>query len=161
MAKLDMTILAQVAAFGANGTFGPAKEAERFAAEGLMEVNPEVTDANGNVAVRITQAGIDALETPVEETNQYAVATFDAALVEEAKSALGRPGRKSGVEKYPFSQLVEVNQGFFVPATEKCQTPRSLLQVRLAMHRSDLLKKRAISLPKLSKNMKWTKTENV
>ena len=58
-AKLNMDILAAVVAAGPNGTFGPLNEAQAFAEAGFMEINESVTDADGNVAVRATLAGVE------------------------------------------------------------------------------------------------------
>lgn len=123
-AKLNMAILASVVAAGPNGMFGPADEAQAFVDEGLMEVNPSIVDANGNIAVRATAAGVARINESGEEVEiggGYAIATFDDEVLAEAETRKRKTGPKGS--KYPFDDL-EVKQGFFVPVSDDMPNPR-------------------------------------
>jgi hypothetical protein len=96
---------------------------------GLVECNNAMQDGNGNVAVRATKAGIDALASPVEpETNEGTeimdtpAATAAPFAIEDGVKipSIKRSGAAASI--YPFDKLA-VGQSFFVPATEAMPNP--------------------------------------
>ena len=131
--------LAEIVAAGANGIYtslavhGPLVEA------GLVEINPAMTNENGEVATRATQAGIESLdkgatvadnatsetqtetETAVTGTTQKAKTMFK---IEDAIPVPTISGRGRGGNVYPFDQL-EVGQSFFVEG-EKTIAPSTV-----------------------------------
>ena len=91
---------------------------------GLVEVNTEILDNDGNAAVRLTEkgkaminGGESASSTNVEGGAKYAVIS-DAVL-----PASKRKGGGGGAPiVYPFDSL-EIGQSFFVPVSEKHKDP--------------------------------------
>lgn len=121
--------LAAIVAAGENGTFAPEAEISTFAAEGLVEVNANAVDAHGNIAVRATAAGIAKVtaegNAPASTPKPtFATVAVPADILTQAKEKK-RAGRKSG-EKYPFETL-ELNEGFFVPVSDKMPEPAKSL----------------------------------
>lgn len=98
---------------------------------GLVECNTEMTDAQGNPAVRATQQGIDTMNTPAPETAAEAPATPQF----ERRKIIGLPKiSRAGAasSKYPFDDLEApytdengdvVYDSFFVSATENMPNP--------------------------------------
>ena len=122
--------LAEIVAAGANGMFVPESVYAPLVEAGLVEINPAMTDDNGNVATRATQAGIESLDSGATVGNN---ATFEAtsATAETGKTEKVKTmfkieddipvptisGRGRGGNVYPFDQL-EVGQSFFVANSE-------------------------------------------
>lgn len=126
---LNLAALATIVAAGPNGTFAPLAEISALADAGLVEVNTEVTDASGNVAVRATEAGVakanEGNDTPAPQSSGFAVMALPDDILSAMKEKK-RAGRSGGSKKYPFDGL-EVGQGFFVAATEKMPEPAKSL----------------------------------
>lgn len=129
--------LAEIVAAGANGIYtaptvhGPLVEA------GLVEINPAMTDENGEVATRATQKGIESLDSAAtvadNATSETQTATAETGTTQKAKTmfkientvpvpAITGRGRHGNV--YPFDQL-EVGQSFFVEG-EKAISPSTV-----------------------------------
>jgi len=95
----------------------------------LVELNPELMDANGWIATRATQKGIDEVNTKVETQYELPNVAPVAAgkFVLEANvpvPTIKRGGHKN--EMYPFA-VMEVGQSFFVAATEAKPNPAKTL----------------------------------
>lgn len=122
--------LAEIVAAGANGMFVPESVYTPLVEAGLVEINPGMTDENGNVATRATQKGIESLdngakvgnnatsetaETSETGTTQKVKSMFKIKKRSEVnviKSARGRQGAQ-----YPFDEL-EPGDCFFVANSE-------------------------------------------
>ena len=103
--------------------FSNPKAYEKALNDGLIEVNPEMKDADGNVATRATDKGIASMTE--QQTSKTPGATGAAAFEIQDGATLtpiDRPGLTGGTERYPFS-LLNVGQSFFVPATEENPDP--------------------------------------
>lgn len=128
---LNLAALAVILAAGENGTYAPEHEISLLADSGLVEVNPEVTNAEGHVAVRATAAGIaknaeNQPAAPLAVKSKFSIGTVPAVILEAAVNKK-RVARGAG-EKYPFDSLdMTNNRGFFVPATEKMPEPAKSL----------------------------------
>ena len=131
---LNLAALAVIVAAGENGTYAPEHEISLLADSGLVEVNPEVTNAEGHVAVRATAAGIAknaenqpaAPAAPLAVKSKFSIGTVPDVILEAAVNKK-RVARGAG-EKYPFDSLdMTNNRGFFVPATEKMPEPAKSL----------------------------------
>ena len=126
--------LAEIVAAGANGMFVPESVYAPLVEAGLVEINPSMTDDNGNVATRATQAGIESLGNGVtignnatsEATSEATSATAETGKTEKVKTmfkiedSIPVPtisGRGRGGNVYPFDELA-VGQSFFVPNSE-------------------------------------------
>ena len=126
--------LAEIVAAGANGMFVPESVYAPLVEAGLVEINPSMTDDNGNVATRATQAGIESLgngetignNATSEATSEATSATAETGKTEKVKTmfkiedSIPVPtisGRGRGGNVYPFDQL-EVGQSFFVANDE-------------------------------------------
>jgi hypothetical protein len=96
--------------------FVNAKDYEKHIADGLIEINTELVDADGKVAARTT--------SKLGETVKIATATgFE--IVKGLKPA---PAKRGGERKevYPFSEL-EVGDTFLIEASEKYPEPAKQL----------------------------------
>ena len=135
---LNLAALAVIVAAGENGTYAPEHEISLLADSGLVEVNPEVTNAEGHVAVRATAAGIaknaagiaknaeNQPAAPLAVKSKFSIGTVPDVILEAAVNKK-RVARGAG-EKYPFDSLdMTNNRGFFVPATEKMPEPAKSL----------------------------------
>lgn len=126
MYKPNKTLLECVAATLAGSfTYTIPLQHSQLVKDGMVEVNPEITDPNGKgIATRATQAGIDA----VKAWNESQTSTQTEALKTSGKFEFviedGVPmpkvthGNGGGNSIYPFDKL-DVNQSFFVPNNEK------------------------------------------
>lgn len=116
--------LAAIVAAGANGTFAPLEQLQEFVAAGQVEVNEAAANESG-VAVRATQAGIDAVNAqgthvndgetvnvPQVQGRQKFVIDDSVPLPTETR------GGRAGTSLYPFDEL-GVNQSFFVANDSK------------------------------------------
>ena len=122
--------LSEIVAAGANGLFTPAAVHGPLVEAGLVEINPAMTNENGEVATRATQEGIEMLDggaivvdNATTEANSETAATGKTEKVKTMfliKNDVPVPaisGRGRGGNVYPFNQL-EVGQSFFVPNSE-------------------------------------------
>ena len=121
--------LAEIVAAGANGMFVPESVYAPLVEAGLVEINPGMTDENGNVATRATQKGIESLDSADNATSEATFATAVTAATGETQKvktmfkiedSIPVPtisGRGRGGNVYPFDQL-EVGQSFFVANSE-------------------------------------------
>lgn len=128
-AALNMVALAAIVNAGEAGTYGPIADVQPLSNAGLVEINPEMTDASGNVAVRATAAGIakmaEGASTPAPAAkSNFAIADVPTDILTAANEK--RRAARGGGEKYPFDAL-EIGKGFFVPATEKMPEPAKSL----------------------------------
>lgn len=113
-------ILNAIVEAGAAGTFYPEAKLKKLIEAGYVEVNTSVTNENG-MAVRATEAGIAAVQEQSNEageaSKQDTVVIAKAVPMPEAKR-----GPSAGNSKYPFDTM-EVNDSFFIPATEETPEP--------------------------------------
>ena len=122
--------LAEIVAAGANGMFVPESVYAPLVEAGLVEINPSMTDDNGNVATRATQAAIESLDSgaivvdnATTEANSETAATGKTEKVKtmfQVENDVPVPaisGRGRGGNMYPFKVLA-VGQSFFVPNSE-------------------------------------------
>lgn len=122
--------LAEIVAAGANGLFTPVAVHGPLVEAGLVEINPGMTNENGEVATRATQAGIESLDSGAtvgnNATSEATSATAETGKTEKVKTmfkiedSIPFPkisGRGRGGKMYPFDQL-EVGQSFFVANDE-------------------------------------------
>ena len=122
--------LAEIVAAGANGMFVPESVYAPLVEAGLVEINPGMTDENGNVATRATQKGIESLDSAAtvadNATSEATSATAATGETQKVKTmfkiedSIPVPtisGRGRGGEVYPFDEM-GVGQSFFVAASE-------------------------------------------
>lgn len=105
---------------------------EPLVKDGLAEINEQMTNEAGEVATRATDKGVQQMSnsTPAETTAVAAAAGFVIESGIPMPSISGR-GRANGSSKYPFDKL-EVNQSFFVPASDACKEPGKTLASTVA-----------------------------
>lgn len=108
--------LIRIVGAGAEGTHTPAFVHDPLVEEGLVEINLDNIDADGNVATRATQKGIDQVNNTATVTKGPAAAkpSFEIQSDVPMPTVSGR-GRSGSV--YPFEQL-EIGQSFFVADVE-------------------------------------------
>lgn len=129
--------LSEIVAAGANGLFTPAAVHDPLVEAGLVEINPAMTNENGEIATRATQAGIESLDSGAivvdNETTEANSETAETGKIEKVKTMfkiednISVPtisGRGRTGAKYPFEQL-EVGQSFFVEG-EKTIAPSTI-----------------------------------
>ena len=122
--------LAEIVAAGANGMLVSESVYAPLVEAGLVEINPGMTDENGNVATRATQKGIESLDSAAtvadNATSEATSATAATGETQKVKTmfkiedSIPVPtisGRGRGGNVYPFDQL-EVGQSFFVANSE-------------------------------------------
>ena len=126
--------LVEIVSAGANGMFVPESVYAPLVEAGLVEINPSMTDDNGNVATRATQAGIESIDSAdaadaaetAEKARDTAADAAETGKIEKVKTmfkiedSIPVPtisGRGRGGNVYPFKQL-EVGQSFFVANSE-------------------------------------------
>ena len=122
--------LSEIVAAGANGLFTSAAVHDPLVEAGLVEINPDMVNENGEVATRATQKGIESLDSggivvddATTEANSETAATGKTEKVKsmfKIENEVPVPaisGRGRGVKVYPFDQL-EVGQSFFVANSE-------------------------------------------
>lgn len=94
---------------------------------GDVEINPEITDPNGNIATRATEKAMNPMTDPVIQTDPVTAPVVDTPVAVKAKPtfeikkgeipekvrAVGA-SRAGRTPVYPFDQL-EVGEYFFVP----------------------------------------------
>ena len=135
MAKIDMAAI--VAATNAGSfVYVAEKDAAKEVKAGLVEINTDMKDANGNVAARATAAGIASVNGSASEPGAAKFAIVTGPALEKPKRGAGRGNL------YPFDQLPAPDANgntakFFVPATEKSPEPwKSLSSTVSAASRS-------------------------
>jgi hypothetical protein len=116
--------LAALVAAGSDGLFAPEAAGAALVAAGHAEMHPTATDAQGNRAFRVTEAGIAANSAPeagsTDSTkNGSGKQTVTFVVAKNAIPLPPAPERKTPVgggreELYPFASL-EVGGSFFVP----------------------------------------------
>lgn len=120
--------LAEIVAAGANGIYTSPEVHLPLVEAGLVEINPTMTNENGEVATRATQKGIESLDSAATVADNATSETQTAKTGETQKAktmfkiedAIPVPtisGRGRGGNVYPFDQL-EVGQSFFVANDE-------------------------------------------
>jgi len=193
MAKLNKTQTALLVAI-ANATLSEIgflhvseKDAKGLVALGLVEQNPELLDADGNIATRATPAGIEAsganqeqgelqVEEPAENPPETAPVAAQAMPTGkpafDIESNIARPERKrsgNGRNLYPFDVL-EVNQSFFIPPTEKHPEPWKSLQstvssasarYAVAVEGQTKLNRKGVEVPVMKHTRKFSIYEDV
>lgn len=114
----------EIVAAGANGLYTSPEVHSSLVEEGLVEINPSMTNEAGEIATRATQKGIDSVNTPKTETGTAeasatpsAPAAASSFVIEDDVPMPAVSGRGRGGNTYPFEQL-EAGQSFFVPNTE-------------------------------------------
>lgn len=113
--------LAQIVAAGAEGMFTPAAVHGAMVEAGTVEINPALVDADGNVATRATQKGIETVNAPATTDQAAALQTpapKSAFAIEDGVALPTISGRGRTGTTYPFDAL-QVGQSFFVPNDEK------------------------------------------
>ncbi|HEX2242711.1 MAG TPA: hypothetical protein VHK27_05575 [Gammaproteobacteria bacterium] len=109
-----------------------AEATAQLVAEGLVETNPAMADANGGIATRATQKGIDSMNTAANQAAASQPATSTGAgeaqisgngageiVIEDNVPIPAVSGRgRSGQSVYPFDKL-NVGQSFFVAKPAK------------------------------------------
>lgn len=132
----------------------PAEQANEWAAAGLVEVNPNITNETGAIAARITDAGRnyktmeDTNNAGTEGTTEGAQGSeavgFDFA-VETIDAIVPKRVRAETPAKYPFDRLgapvtgedgKPKNQAFFVPATAERPEPWKSLASTVSTHKA-------------------------
>lgn len=130
-AQLSAKLVEIVNATNANTVlYTSATEHGPLVEQGLVEVNPQMVDGNGNIATRATSKGIEQTMNTNTGTADAGTAAPAAAkptftLENAALPAISGRGR-AGVETYPFEQMA-VGQSFFVPATADKSNPAKSL----------------------------------
>lgn len=93
-------------------------------ADGLVEVNPSMTNEAGELATRATVKGIESMNAT--QTPAAPAASKPQFAIEDGIELAPVTGRGRGGETYPFDQL-KPGQSFFVPNTdEKPNVAKSL-----------------------------------
>jgi hypothetical protein len=143
-AEINVALLRQIEAqtIAKSYLFVTDADAQPLVAAGYIERNPSMVDpATGAQAARILDNGVKFLkENTVQSTDQSAVAETQLTAQAEAKPAKAAKPKKQFViaenvpvpdarprggkreEAYPFSKL-EINQSFFIAATEENPKP--------------------------------------
>jgi hypothetical protein len=121
---IDNSGLAEIVAAGESGMYVSESVFKPLLEKGYVEINTFLTNANGEVATRATQKGIDSLNAPVvcvqevpvenvsEPKKEKSVFKIDDNLPIPTITGRGRKGCS-----YPFDAL-QVGQSFFVPNDE-------------------------------------------
>lgn len=117
--------LAAIVAATQNGTFVyTSVEAHATALnDGLVEVNPSMTNEAGELATRATQKGIEAMSQT--QAPAAAPTAKPAFAIEDNVPLAAVVGRGRGGETYPFDKLA-VGQSFFVPDSDGKQAAKSM-----------------------------------
>lgn len=120
-------LAAVIAATNAGSFVYTSAEAHASAlADGLVEVNPSMTNEAGELATRATAKGIESMNAPQTPAAAAAPASKPNFAIDDGIPLAPVTGRGRGGETYPFDQL-NVGQSFFVPNTaEKPNVAKSL-----------------------------------
>lgn len=95
----------------------PTAEAQKLAADGLVELNTAMT-GDGTIATRATQKGIDSVNTNANTNPAPVGAEKPKFVIEDNVSIPAISGRGRIGSVYPFDEL-KVGQSFFVPKAAK------------------------------------------
>lgn len=107
-----------VAATNAGSFVYTSPEAHASAlADGLVEVNPSMSNEAGELATRATAKGIEKMNASQTPAAAAAPASKPQFAIEDGIALAPVTGRGRGGETYPFDQL-QPGQSFFVPNTE-------------------------------------------
>ncbi len=115
--------LAMIVAAGAEGMYTSTAVHGPLVEQGLVEVNPGMTNEAGEFATRATQKGIESMNAPTSNT-QAAVKSAYALDDAIAMPTVKRGGRSGNV--YPFDDMTK-GQSFFVAATADKPDPAKSL----------------------------------
>lgn len=120
-------LAAVIAATNAGSFVYTSAEAHASAlADGLVEVNPSMTNEAGELATRATAKGIESMNAPQTPAAAKAATPKPSFAIEDGIELAPVVGRGRGGETYPFDQL-NVGQSFFVPnSAEKPNVAKSL-----------------------------------
>jgi hypothetical protein len=143
-AIINLSLLASLVAAGTSGMFMAASDSAALTAHTppLAEVNTEIKDANGNLATRATQAGIDyAAAHPVGSAPANVVVeekvkpTFKIVTTVLPEIKRGHSGAATSI--YPFDDLPAATKdaasgqiaapSFFIPASDERPEPAKAL----------------------------------
>lgn len=114
-AALDLAAI--IAATNSGSFVYTSPEAHASAlAEGLVEVNPSMSNEAGELATRATAKGIESMNAP-QTASTPAPAAKPTFTIEDGIALAPVTGRGRGGETYPFDQL-QPGQSFFVPNSE-------------------------------------------
>jgi len=118
--------LAMIVAAGADGLFTSAAVHGPLVEQGLVEINPGITNEAGEVATRATQKGIESMNTNTNAPTPGAAAVKSAFKLDDAVElpTIKRGGRGGNV--YPFDEMSK-GQSFFVAATADKPDPAKSL----------------------------------
>ena len=128
----SITLLRAIVAAGAAGIFASPKELTWLTTQGMVETNSQITDEQGNIAVRATQKGIDQIMTT--ETTQVSTPAVKSAgnfVIEDGFAIPAASKRIGKASTYPFEQMA-VGQSFYVPATEDKPNPAKSLSTTVS-----------------------------
>lgn len=138
--EITLALVAQASATDPFFIYVPTEVSAPWIAEGLVEVNPDISDANGAVATRITEKGNQSLmNTPVTTAAAAAALTVAGSnFIRAVRPALvaKRSPTVANAAKYPFDELVApttaedgsiLNDMFFVQATPDRPNPAKTL----------------------------------
>lgn len=101
-------------------SFQPVEIAEALEKAGNVEVNREMTNEAGEVAVRSLAPVTEPVAAPKPQKGSFMFQIEDVAVTPSKRSGAGRS------MKYPF-ELLEIGQSFKIPC-EEGQTPAELLK---------------------------------
>jgi hypothetical protein len=126
IAALDLSAVIAATAAGSFVYTSPEAHASALA-EGLVEVNPSMTNEAGELATRATEKGIASMSQNQSSTPAAAPAASKPQFAIDDGIALSPVvGRGRGGETYPFDKLA-VGQSFFVPnSADKPNVAKSL-----------------------------------
>lgn len=116
IAAVAAVTLADIVAAGANGLYTSPAVHDALVAEGLVEINPTMTNEAGEIATRATQKAIDTMSN-TETKTAAPTAAKSGFVIEDDVAMPTSSGRGRGGNTYPFDDL-EVGQSFFVANTE-------------------------------------------
>ena len=115
------TLSAAIAASAEGFIYAAASDVAPFVAEGLVETNDTIKDANGNIAVRLKPAasteGTSTVNTATNAAPAAASTVASSFAIEDNVPLPTASGRGRGGNTYPFDAL-NVGQSFFVPNSE-------------------------------------------
>lgn len=125
--NVDSATLQAIANTPADRVFYITKEVGMpLVTAGLVEVNTEMVDENGNAAARLTEAGRAALATLANAPAAASGAATPSpyAIIKGAVLPPSKRGGKGGGApmQYPF-ETMEIGDSFFVPVSEKHADP--------------------------------------
>lgn len=112
---LDMAAIIQATQTGSFVYTSPKAHAKALA-DGLVEINADITNDAGEFATRATEKGIESMNAP--QSQAAPAAAKPSFAIESGVPLAPIVGRGRSGETYPF-ELLQVGQSFFVPNTEE------------------------------------------